>query len=327
MIPYIIFLLLAAALATTANAVSMPHATAASVPHVSLSNGVLMPVLAAGVGGFNSSAAADSIRSALSLGFNSIDTAHDYNNFAGVAAAIKTVPRENFFLTTKVPGCGVPTQGLYPPCFNNTLKLSANDLSSLQVNYVDLLLLHFPPLFGCKQGSQSCKNMQEQWSAMEQLYQTNKTRAIGVSNYCKECLQCILEMARIKPMVNQMETHVGIPPDNHGLRPFCETNDIVLEAYSPLGHGMVLDDPALVSIASAVNKSSAQVALRYVLQLGSGDSLSPFVTSSSNTKHLQEDLDVVAGGWSLSASDMATLSIVTKPSCLIEAPGGCCSGT
>ena len=185
----------------TSAVTSAVTSTTSRIPHVTLSNGVLMPVLAAGVGGFNTTSATNSIRIALSLGFNSIDTAHDYNNFDGVAAAISKVPRSNFFLTTKIPGCGVPTQGLYPPCYNNTLKLSGDDLSSLDVTYVDLLLLHFPPLFGCKENSQSCKNMQEQWHAMEVLYLANKTRAIGVSNYCKECLQCILTTAKVSDIL------------------------------------------------------------------------------------------------------------------------------
>ena len=294
------------------------------IPTIMLRNGIKMPVLAIGVGGVK--AASNSIHTALQIGFNSIDTAYDYGNFAQVKTAIENVPRDNFFLTTKVPGCGVPTQGLKPPCYNNTLKLSEASLEAMHVQYVDLLLLHFPPLFGCKKGTLSCTKMQQQWKALENLYQNNKTRAIGVSNYCTDCIECILETATIKPMVNQMETHIGMPSDNHGLRPFCKTNDIVVEAYSPLGHGKVLDVPALQTIATAKNKSTAQIALRYVLQLGTNKELSPFVTSSSNPIHLKEDLDVVVGGWFLSEEEMMTLENVTSPSCSVEAPGGCCSG-
>ena len=300
--------------------------TAPTMPTVTLSNGIRMPVLAAGVGGDSVAQTTTSIQAALQAGFTSIDTAHDYDNFAGVAAAIAAVPRASYFLTSKVPGCGVPTQGLQPPCYNNTLALAHNDVDAMKVDYVDLLLLHFPPLFGCRKGSSSCTKMQQQWSALEQFYRQNKTRAIGVSNYCTACLQCLMETATVAPMVNQMETHLGIPSNNHGLRPFCHTNNIVLEAYSPLAHGKVLHVPELVAIAATHNKTTAQIALRYVLQLGGSDGLSPFVTSSSNPTHLAEDLDVVAGGWSLTLDDMMVLGNVTDPSCSVEAPGGCCSG-
>ena len=297
------------------------------IPTVTLSNGVHMPVLAVGVGGVHQADVA--LRTALQLGFNSIDTAHDYGNFAQVKTALHDVPRQSVFLTTKVPGCGVPTQGLQPPCYNNTVQLSEASLAALNVQYVDLLLLHFPPLLGCKKGSSACSKMQQQWKALEHLYRANKTRAIGVSNYCVECVACILETATVVPMVNQMETHLGIPRDNHGLRPFCATHGIVLEAYSPLGHGKVLDVPAVHTIAAAKNKSTAQIALRFVLQLGQNTTtgLAPFVTSSSNPLHLQEDLDVVGGGWTLSAAEMLTLERVTAPSCSVEAPGGCCSSS
>jgi diketogulonate reductase-like aldo/keto reductase len=295
-----------------------------TVPTIHLSNGVKMPVLAAGVGGDSNSDATISIREALQAGFTSIDTAHDYSNFPGVAAALLNVPRESYFLTTKVPGCGVPTQGLQPPCYNNTLKLSQYNLDSMKVEQVDLLLLHFPPLFGCSKGSASCTKMQQQWLALEDFYKMNKTRAIGVSNYCKECIQCILETAKINPMVNQMETHVGIPYDNYGLRSFCKEQGIALEAYSPLAHGKVLHLPEIEAIAASKNKSTAQIALRYVLQLG-GNSFAPFVTSSSNPEHLAEDLDVVTGGWSLDSIEMMKLNNITNPACMVEAPGGCCS--
>ena len=98
---------------------------------VTLNNGVTMPMVALGVGGYNTTQATEAIKLALSLGFTSIDTAHDYGNNPGVAAAIKGVDRKSFFLTTKVPGCGVPTQGIQPPCYNNTLKLARENLAAM----------------------------------------------------------------------------------------------------------------------------------------------------------------------------------------------------
>jgi len=128
-----------------------------------------------------------------------------------------------------------------------------------------------------------------------------------------------------------MQTHIGIPADNHGLRSLCDSHGIVLEAYSPLAHGKALGVAAVQTVAAAHNKSTAEIALRFVAQLGKGLSssisplgLAPLVTSSSNPKHLAEDLTVFTGGWALSDADMVTLQAVTKPSCALEAPGSCC---
>lgn len=139
------------------------------------------------------------LKAALNVGFRSIDTAHDYGDLHGVASGISesAVPRSEIFLTTKVPGCGVPTQGLNPPCYSNTLKMATADINTLNAhapasNYVDLLLLHFPPLEGC--GAKQCPKIQQQWTALEQLYKANITRAIGVSNFCQ---------ASAQPTINQ----------------------------------------------------------------------------------------------------------------------------
>ena len=209
------------------------------IPTVTLSNGVKMPLLAQGSGGDNDADAKAGVTLALQNGFTSIDTAHDYNCLSGVGQALTEFgKREQIFLTSKVPGCGVPSQGLEPPCFENTLKVATADLSTLHVDYVDLLLLHFPPIeaggksLGCS--GDSCAKVQEQWTALEQLYHANKTRAIGMSNYCQDCIECVLKNATVKPMVNQMQYHIGMGADPSGLIDYCHSQNIVLEAYNPL---------------------------------------------------------------------------------------------
>ena len=208
----------------------------AAVPFIKLRNGVNMPLVAAGSGGDSDAQAKTGVKLALQQGFNSIDTAHDYGCLDGVGEALTewgVEKRSSFFLTSKVPGCGVPTQGLQPPCFENTLKMATSDIVKLQTPYVDLLLLHFPPIDGC--GGLSCTKIQEQWTALEQLYAANKTRSIGVSNYCRDCIECVLKNATVKPMVNQVQYHVGMGADPSGLIDYCHSEGIVVEAYSPLG--------------------------------------------------------------------------------------------
>ena len=107
--------------------------------------------------------------------------------------------------------------------------MATDDITTLGTGYVDLLLLHFPPIDGC--AGKSCTKMQEQWAGMEQLYKANLTRAIGVSNYCQECIECVLKNATVKPMVNQIQYHVGQGGDPSGLLTFCKEQDIVVEAY------------------------------------------------------------------------------------------------
>ena len=149
-----------------------------SVPTLLLHNGVRMPAIACGTGGEDNSSAQVTVGAALTAGFTHIDTAHDYHDQAGVGEAIRAFTGigpfapEHLFLTSKVPGCGVPTQGLMPPCYNNTLQAVSDDLAVL--NYtsststsagVDLMLVHFPPLLGCVDAN--CAHMQQQWAALE----------------------------------------------------------------------------------------------------------------------------------------------------------------
>ena len=277
-----------------------------------------MPLIATGVGGYNNSAAKESIELAVSLNFNSIDTARDYGNFRGVAAALQMVskPRSQLFITTKVPGCGVPTQGLQPPCESNTFAQAVDDISELGLTHVDLMLIHFPPLLNCGVLGH-CDYVQQQWRALEHLYSEKKARAIGVSNYCETCLRCIGRNATMMPMVNQVEYHLGMGADPAGLHSYCASHGIVLEAYSPLAHGKALGGSAVAAVAAAHKKSAAQAALAYVVQRGM-----PVVTRSSSALHLKADLDLWS--WNLTTVEYASLDAVIDPACGTEAPGGCC---
>eukprot|EP00750_Incisomonas_marina_P027104 INCI6127.1.p1 GENE.INCI6127.1~~INCI6127.1.p1 ORF type:complete len:281 (-),score=41.37 INCI6127.1:1446-2288(-) len=245
-------------------------ALAIDVPTLTLSNGVEMPAMAAGVGGDNISDASNSIVLALSLGILHVDAAHDYMNLEGVADALKRtrVARKDIFLTTKIPGCGVPTQGLQPPCMENTYKMASDDIHKLGTPYVDLLLIHFPPIEGCTKPAE-CTKIQQQWTAVEQLYAENKTRAIGVSNYCQACLECVMANATVTPMVDQMQFHVGMGNDPAGLRSYLKEHDIVHEGYSPLAHGAIFDVPEVAAVANATGKSAAQVGLRWIHEASS----------------------------------------------------------
>jgi hypothetical protein len=171
------------------------------VPTVLLHNGVRMPAIACGTGGDDNRSAQVTVGAALQAGFTHIDTAHDYNDQAGVGKAIREFGGigpfgpEQLFLTSKVPGCDVPTQGLIPPCLNNTLQAVNDDLALL--NYtsgtstsagVDLMLVHFPPLLGCVDAN--CAHMQQQWAALEvstACYCTNLVCTASIHTAAFEC--------------------------------------------------------------------------------------------------------------------------------------------
>jgi diketogulonate reductase-like aldo/keto reductase len=303
----------------------------ANVPTVTLRNGVKMPLVACGSGGDSDAQARTGVAAALKAGFPSIDTAHDYGCQKGVGDALQAYgpeKRGDIFLTTKIPGCGVPTQGLQPPCFANSMKLAEQGLSELQTPYVDLLLIHFPPLGGTKIGlgckaEETCTKMQQQWAALEQMYAQNKTRAIGISNYCQECVECILKNATVKPMINQFQYHVGMGADPSGLIAYLHSEGIIPEAYSPLGGGKLLKNFALgEKLAPKYGfNSSAQVALAWVAQRAGS---MPFVTKSSNPTYLAEDLDLFDPKHIISAEDRVALDAILAPKCSVEAPGGCC---
>ncbi|MEH7415995.1 aldo/keto reductase [Neobacillus drentensis] len=218
-----------------------------------LHNGVEMPWL--GLGVFlvkDGDEVVNSVKTALEVGYRSIDTAAIYKNEEGVGKAIaeSNIPREELFITTKVWNAD---QG-----YDETLAAFDVSLSKLGLDYLDLFLIHWPlPSHG---------KYLETWRALEKLYKDGRVRAIGVSNFKVHHLEDILANCEIKPMVNQVEYHPRF--NQRELHDFCKKNQIQLEAWSPLMQGGLLDEPVLVEIANRYNKSTAQVIIRWDIQTG-----------------------------------------------------------
>jgi len=294
-------------------------AAAAGPPTVTLRNGVKMPMIAAGSWQYNSSQAYESIRAALAAGFTMVDTAFDYHNQDGVGRALAAVPREGVFLETKVPGCLLDPSMLNPfRCYESTKKDLEADLRLLDVSYLDLAILHFPPgqtmaLRSCGNLAGSCQMAREQWRAMEEFYKAGKLRAIGVSNYCPSCFDC-LSNAEVFPMVNQVQYHIGMGVDPAHFMSYARGRGVVTQAYSVLGNAPWTGHAAeeitrgklTSSIGRAHGKSAVQVALKWVVEQGV-----PAVTKSSNPKHLASDLDLWS--WNLTADELAALNSKKTP--------------
>lgn len=216
---------------------------------VQLHNGVKMPRLGFGVFKVEEgSEVVESVKTALEVGYRSIDTAAIYKNEAGVGQAIQesNVPREELFITTKVWN---KDQG-----YESTLKAFDESLEKLGLDYVDLYLIHWPVEGKYK----------ETWKAIEKLYEDGRTKAIGVCNFNVHHLEDLMKDANVKPMVNQIEFHPKLTQEE--VRSFCNKENIYVEAWSPLMHGKLLDHPMLKGMGEKYGKSPAQVILRWDLQ-------------------------------------------------------------
>lgn len=216
-----------------------------------LSNGVEIPVMGLGVyKNVDETELETAVTSALEYGYRHIDTAKVYRNEKGVGRAIKDsgVPREEIFVTTKVWNTD---QG-----YDNTLKAFDESLKDLDMDYIDLYLIHWP----------MPGTFVDTWKALEKLYKDGKVRAIGVSNFNPHHLQDLFNECEIKPMLNQVEYHPHLAQPE--LKAFCKEHDILLEAWSPLKRGRMFDEPVLVELAEKYGKTPAQIILRWDVETG-----------------------------------------------------------
>lgn len=214
-----------------------------------LNNGLNMPWLGFGVYQINEGQDVyEAVQYAFKTGYRSIDTATIYGNEQGVGRAVREcgIPREEIFITTKVWNDDQRN--------NRTMQTFEESLERLQMDYVDLYLLHWP-VKDCYQKS---------WRVLEEIYQSGRAKAIGVSNFMISHLEVLLSDCQIVPSVNQIEFHPClVQPD---LLKFCQSNNIQVEAWSPLMRGEISNIQLIQELAEKYQKSSAQIVLRWNLQ-------------------------------------------------------------
>lgn len=218
---------------------------------IDLSNGVKMPYF--GLGVFQSregSEVMDAIQYALDAGYRHIDTASIYQNERGVGLAVRNYPinRNEVFITSKVWNSD---QG-----YDSTIKAFNASLKRLDMEYLDLYLVHWPVKGKYK----------ETYKALETLYEEGRVRAIGVSNFLPHHIEDILSSARIVPMINQVEFHPYLVQPK--LLEICQAHNIKVEAWSPLMQGKIISIPVLQNLAAKYNKTVVQIVLRWNLQKG-----------------------------------------------------------
>lgn len=237
---------------------------------ITLYNGVKMPIVGYGVYQVSKEECERCVMDALDVGYRSIDTAQSYFNEEQVGTAIvkSGIPREDIFLTTKV---WVEHYG-----YEETKKSVLESMRKLQTNYLDLVLLHQP--FSDYYGA---------YRALEDLYDEGKLRAIGVSNSYPDRLVDIASFSRVKPMVNQVETH----PFNQQIeaKRWMDKYGVQMEAWAPFGEGRggLFENPVLVQIAEKYKKTTAQIILRWHIQRGV-----VVIPKSTHKARMEENLNV-----------------------------------
>jgi len=225
----------------------------ASVPTITLNNGVEIPQLGFGVFQVPPEETAKAVQTALEVGYRHIDTAEMYRNEKGVGEGIRDsgVPREEVFVTSKLNN-GFHARDAALTAFDQTL-------ADLGFDQLDLFLVHWP-LPGID------VDYVETWRAMEEIYHSGRARAIGVSNFQTHHLRRLFDATEVRPAVNQIEVHPYLVQDE--LRAFDAEHQIATEAWSPIAQGKVLDDAAILRVAERTGRTAAQVTLRWHVQRG-----------------------------------------------------------
>lgn len=224
--------------------------------YTKLLNNIEIPML--GYGTYKTAADEEGlqmIKDAIKAGYRHIDTAQGYKNEHLVGQAIREsgIPRNQFFVTTKVWN---DNQG-----YDKTKESIEESLNKLNIDYIDLLLIHWPIPQG--KNDEWKKLNQETWKAMEEYYDAGLIKAIGVSNFLEHHLNNLLESARIMPMVNQLEIHPYY--QQQSTVKFCQDKGITVESWGPLMRGKAFKDPKLIELAQRNNISVAQLCIRYCL--------------------------------------------------------------
>ncbi len=252
--------------------------------YITLSNGVKMPQLGYGVYQVSKDECERCVLDALKVGYRHIDTAQSYFNEEEVGSAIEKsgIPREDIFLTTKV---WIEHYG-----YEETKKSILVSMEKLKTDYIDLVLLHQP--FADYYGA---------WKALEDLYTQSKIRAIGISNFYPDRMVDICSFSRIRPMVNQVETH----PFNQQIeaQKWMEKYGVQIEAWAPLAEcrNGLLQNSVLAEIGKKYGKTVAQVILRWELQRGI-----VIIPKSTHIERMEENFNIF--DFALSDEDMQKIA-------------------
>ncbi|MGL4694997.1 aldo/keto reductase [Enterococcus larvae] len=259
-----------------------------------LNNDIKIPKVGFGTWMIDDEAVAQAVKEALEIGYRHIDTAQAYGNERGVGEAIRSseLERSEIFLTSKIAA--------EHKTYESAAQSIDESLEKLGLDVIDLMIIHAPqPWHEFREADYDSGNVTV-WHALEDAYKAGKVRAIGLSNFNQHDIENILQHATIKPAVNQILAHISNTPFE--LIEYCKENDILVEAYSPMGHGELLKNQEIKKIAEKYQVSIPQLAIRYCLELG----LLP-LPKSANKAHIQTNGEL---DFKISKEDVDTLSAI-----------------
>lgn len=256
-----------------------------------LLNGVTIPKLGLGTWFISDNEVSDAVREAVKIGYRHIDTAQAYENERGVGEGIRTcgISRKELFVTTKLAA--------EAKTYEDAAAAVNGSLEKLGLDYIDLMLIHSPQPWNDFRGGDYAEGNREAWRALEDAYKAGKLRAIGVSNFKEADIENIISSCTVKPMVNQLLVHIGNAPAE--LMEYCHTNNILVEAYSPVAHGEILKSEEVKEMAEKYQVTIPQLCLRYDLQLGALP-----LPKTANPEHMQDNANV---DFIISEQDMEAL--------------------
>ena len=256
-----------------------------------LANGMQIPKLGLGTWFIDDDKVARAVSDAIEIGYRNIDTAQAYGNERGVGEGVRRsgVPRDQLFISTK----------LAAEVKEHDAAVAAieRSLATLDIDDIDLMLIHSPQPWDDFRGGDYDEGNRQAWRALEEAHASGRIRAIGVSNFQRHDIENILEIATVAPQVNQILVHIGNTPTE--LIDYCRSVDILIEAYSPIGHGEILHRPELTTVAERYGVSVPQLCIRYTLQLGA---VSLPKTADPDHQRSNADVDFV-----ISDEDMTAL--------------------
>ncbi len=262
-----------------------------AVPQIALNNGQSIPQLGFGVFQIEPKDTVEAVSTAFQVGYRHIDTAEMYGNEkeVGEAVAKSGLDRAEVFVTSKL------ANDAHRP--DDARRAFDASLEALGFDYLDLFLIHWPL------PTKYDGDFVSTWQTLEEFYREGRARSIGVSNFQPHHLRRLHGATEITPAVDQIEVHPFLTQDD--VRAFCAEHQIAVEAWSPIGQGAVLDDPAIGSIAERVGKTPAQVVLRWHIQRG--DIIFPKSVTPSRIKENFEIFD-----FELLDGDVAEISALNK---------------
>lgn len=244
------------------------------------SNNVQIPKLGLGTWFIDDDKAAQAVCDAVKIGYRHFDTAQAYGNEHGIGDGVRAcgIPRGELFITTKLAA--------EVKNYKDAVNAIDGSLKTMGLDYIDMMLIHSPqPWANFRGDDRFFEGNREAWRALEEAYRAGKLRAIGISNFEKQDIDSLLSGCSVAPMANQLLTHISNTP--FALIEYSRSKGMLVEAYSPVAHGEILQNEAIGQIARKYGVTTAQLCIRYDLQLGTLP-----LPKTANPDHMRDNAGV-----------------------------------